>query len=483
MYNENGYLRVLFPMEDIVEFSSEDEAGTTVQNCFHLQMRKIATSRYPQCYSKRHTGGCISLNIPAPMWKIPCKSLNLVSYLTDEIIAYAEFMRPSEAEMKIRDHIMATLKDIVSKLFVDAKLHAFGSTATHTVLAKGDIDLVIAHKVKKDNPLTTLEKFQSHLKRHKEFTGVNFIRSAKVPIVKFVHAQSGIFIDVSCDQMNGLSAALTMNEILKNRPFHPLLYVLKALLREHKLNEVRTGGFGSFALTIMICGFLNSHPITSDPKCLLDRNYGVILLEFLETIGRNMNTQKLGLSLNGFVSNNTRGFLTLDPDLLNNNVTGGPFSFREARSAMYLSFCKLTDAIYLHTSQIRWHFDEMTQKDSCNYDKVFLNEPQLNKQVPTPKTLLGYILDSGYDMDKWHKTMARVHQGIEKSSNVSASFDGLDTIDNFEKPDEPYFVAKKRKHSDEIISLDNSIEDITVVEHQPEEGEVLTAKKPKYGSW
>ena len=445
-------------MDPIVEFSSDDEPQD-VENCFHIQMRNIAREAYPKHLSKRHTGACVSLNCSAPKWRIPCKSINLIEFLTEEIEVYAEYIRPSPAEFKIREHIMSTLSELVSTLFVDAQLHAFGSTATNTVLANGDIDLVILNKVQQQDKLPTLRKLNSHLRRHKDFTRVHLIDKAKVPIVKFVHALSGIYIDISCDQQNGIKAAEMMNTMLEKRPFHPLLYVLKAFLREHQLNEVRTGGFGSFSLSIMIAGFLNSHPITSDPKCDLKANFGVILLEFLETFGKNMNPTKCGVSLKGFVSNNEKGFLTRDPDAINNNLTGGSYAAYTVRSAMYLAFCKLTDAIYLHTSQIRWFYDKLTQEnpERRNYDQIFVQDNEPHPKLQLPKTLLGYILDLGYDLDKHHRTMLRVHSGIEKSGVANTSFENpLEVIQTpVEDEEEPYFVPFKREHSDEIIKIED----------------------------
>eukprot|EP00834_Sanchytrium_tribonematis_P004409 NODE_216_length_12483_cov_2.137516.p4 type:complete len:475 gc:universal NODE_216_length_12483_cov_2.137516:8265-6841(-) len=466
--------------EDTMYFSSDNEDDQNIENCFQIQMKKIRKENFPRHLSKRHTLGAVPLKCPAPHWRITCKSVNLIDFLTKEIIAYAEFIKPSEAELKIREHIMSILQDLVKSLFKDASLHAFGSTATKTVLAKGDIDLVILNKVsQKDVVSGTLRKLHSHLRRHKEFIKVQLIDKAKVPIVKFVHQMSGISVDISCDQSNGITAANSMNAILKDRPFHPLLYVLKSLLRQHNLNEVRTGGIGSFALTIMLAGFLNSHPIASNPGFDMTANLGVMLLEFLECYGKNINSRYCGVSLNGFINNseNSSRLLVRDPDMKSNNVTGGSFSIYSVKAALHLAFIQLTDAIYIHTSQLRWFYDKITQTNDqgLNYNMIFVDDPPPLKGCPLPKTILGYVLNTGADIHKWHKTIHRIYNGIEKIGVANLSFDSPSVIEDIElnlsENEEPYRIPKKRQHSDEIILVDDL-----------SEGEIET-KKRKRDEW
>ncbi len=58
------------------------------------------------------------------------------------------------------------------------------------------------------------------------------------------------------------------------------------------------GGIGSYALLVMVAGFLLLHPSRGGPGGDLDleANLGVLLLDFLRLFGRSLNTLDVGVS-------------------------------------------------------------------------------------------------------------------------------------------------------------------------------------------
>ena len=86
------------------------------------------------------------------------------------------------------------------------------------------------------------------------------ISSARVPLVKFVHAKTGLAVDVCFDETMGLRGSVLIRSMLhKWRPLMgSLILVLKCFLQQRGLHETYTGGVGSFLLQIMVLHMLQS---------------------------------------------------------------------------------------------------------------------------------------------------------------------------------------------------------------------------------
>ena len=72
-----------------------------------------------------------------------------------------------------------------------------------------------------------------------------------------------------------------------------LVMLLKYILNHRGLNEVWTGGLGSYALTLLVVNFFQQHPRESAK--ITGENLGTLLLEFLELYGRNFNYEQNGI--------------------------------------------------------------------------------------------------------------------------------------------------------------------------------------------
>ena len=71
--------------------------------------------------------------------------------------------------------------------------------------------------------------------------------------------------------------------------------LLKYILNFRGLNEVWTGGLGSYALTLLVVNFFQQHPRekAKDPN----ENLGTLLLEFFELYGRHFNHEQNGIQV------------------------------------------------------------------------------------------------------------------------------------------------------------------------------------------
>lgn len=64
-------------------------------------------------------------------------------------------------------------------------------------------------------------------------------------------------MDISLNQTNGLRAGSMINRLIKQIPaVQPLVITIKMFLNQRSMNEVYTGGLGSYALVCMVVSFL-----------------------------------------------------------------------------------------------------------------------------------------------------------------------------------------------------------------------------------
>jgi non-canonical poly(A) RNA polymerase PAPD5/7 len=123
--------------------------------------------------------------------------------------------------------------------------------------------------------------------------GQEIISKAKVPIIKFVDRVTGLRVDISFENMSGVTAVSTFKEWTTQYHAMPILVTLiKQFLLMRDLNEVYSGGLGGFSTTCLVVSMLQQMPAP------LSDNLGELLLSFLELYGTKFNMLENGISLN-----------------------------------------------------------------------------------------------------------------------------------------------------------------------------------------
>ena len=146
------------------------------------------------------------------------------------------------------------------------QVELFGSNATGLSLCSSDFDLVLRQRGLV--PRAALQR----LSRRGRSTGVaqahkaEVIRSAKVPIFKFIEARSGLPFDVCVNSEGGLRNSAAVRRVLQEHPeLRPLLLVLKAMLQQANLHQTYSGGVGSYLLFSMALPLVGVEgPLTGD---------------------------------------------------------------------------------------------------------------------------------------------------------------------------------------------------------------------------
>jgi non-canonical poly(A) RNA polymerase PAPD5/7 len=128
------------------------------------------------------------------------------------------------------------------------------------------------------------------------------IAKAKVPIVKFISVQGGFKIDISLNMTNGLNVSKRVTELFKQvgeDSARALVQVVKAFLNQRNMNEVYSGGLGSYSIILLVASFLQMHPKLQAKEIRAYDNLGTLLIEFLEVYGKNFNFDDVGICVSG----------------------------------------------------------------------------------------------------------------------------------------------------------------------------------------
>ncbi|XP_073515469.1 terminal nucleotidyltransferase 4B isoform X1 [Phyllobates terribilis] len=214
--------------------------------------------------------------------------------LHEEILDFYKYMSPRPEEETMRMEVVNRIESVIKELWPSADVQIFGSFKTGLYLPTSDIDLVVFGKWE-NLPLWTLEEA---LRKHKvaDENSVKVLDKATVPIIKLTDSYTEVKVDISFNVQNGVKAAQLIRDFIKKYPVLPyLVLVLKQFLLQRDLNEVFTGGIGSYSLFLMAVSFLQLHP--REDACRPDANYGVLLIEFFELYGRHFNYLKTGIRI------------------------------------------------------------------------------------------------------------------------------------------------------------------------------------------
>ncbi|XP_033929747.1 terminal nucleotidyltransferase 4B-like isoform X2 [Melopsittacus undulatus] len=201
-------------------------------------------------------------------------------------------MGPEEERMRME--VVNRIENVIKELWPNADVQIFGSFKTGLYLPTSDIDLVVFGKWE-TLPLWTLEEA---LRKHNvaDENSVKVLDKATVPIIKLTDCFTEVKVDISFNVQNGVKAAQLIKDFIKKYPVLPyLVLVLKQFLLQRDLNEVFTGGIGSYSLFLMAVSFLQLHP--REDACMTSANYGVLLIEFFELYGRHFNYLKTGIRI------------------------------------------------------------------------------------------------------------------------------------------------------------------------------------------
>lgn len=229
--------------------------------------------------------------------------------LHKEIVDFCDFLSPTPEEQASRNTAVDCVFDLIRYIWPHCKVEIFGSFKTGLYLPTSDIDVVILGSSIK-TPQMGLVALSRALSQRGIAKNIQVIAKARIPIIKFVEKRSGVSFDISFDVQNGPKAAKFIKDaVAKFPPLRPLCLILKVFLQQRELNEVYSGGLGSFALLAMLIAMLQS---LSMSQASHEKNLGVLLVNFFDFYGRKLNTSDVGISCKGsgtFFLKSSKGFI------------------------------------------------------------------------------------------------------------------------------------------------------------------------------
>lgn len=254
--------------------------------------------------------------------------------LHNEIVAFCQMLAPTAEEIASRAASLDSLRDVVRSIWPAAGVKVFGSYETGLYTPASDTDVVVVDSGM-HNAQTGLKALAQALEARHLVRNMQLVLSARVPIIKFEMIDSGLAFDVSWEVPSGPQGAQVVKQLLEEWPaLKPLALVLKVFLTQRELNEVYTGGVGSYTLIIMIVSFLQLHqsrrPDSTQQRSgssshkrrrsggsngssqaqELDSNLGLLLVDFMRLYGRVLNLNQVGISCTqgAFFQRSLRGF-------------------------------------------------------------------------------------------------------------------------------------------------------------------------------
>ncbi|GMJ05238.1 TRF4/5-Like [Hibiscus trionum] len=272
--------------------------------------------------------------------------------LHKEIVDFCDFLSPTPEEQAARDAAVHSVFDVIKYIWPACRPEVFGSFRTGLYLPTSDIDVIILESGIK-NPQTGLHALSRALSQRGIAKKMQVIAKARVPIVKFVEKKSGVAFDISFDVDNGPKAAEFIKGAVQKWPqLRPLCLILKVFLQQRDLNEVYSGGIGSYALLAMIIAMLQN---LCESQAYLEPNLGMLLVHFFDFYGRKLNTVDVGVSCKDrgtFFSKSSKGFSNKgrpflisieDPQTPDNDIGKNSFNYIQIRSAFGLALSTLTN--------------------------------------------------------------------------------------------------------------------------------------------
>jgi non-canonical poly(A) RNA polymerase PAPD5/7 len=341
-----------------------------------------------QLYNEENEGTAPPPELPRVPWLHALKGISSPFLrLHQEIVEFSRFVAPSPEEETARRDSIARIQSVVQSIWPVASLEVFGSFATGLYLPTSDLDAVILNSGCTDIP-SGLKALANALTRRNLAKNMQVISKARVPIIKFEESESGYAFDISFDVANGPEAAANVRALMDSLPpMRPLVTVIKVFLQQRELNEVYSGGLGSYAVLVLVASFLQMHPsrlvnsgsgagddtITKkkrkkkrnkasveeqqqneDIAPPFESNLGILLVDFFRLYGRALNHTSVGVSCRkggGYFSKRSKGFYNdersyllaiEDPNEPDNDLGKNSFNASRARAAFDYAYCRLT---------------------------------------------------------------------------------------------------------------------------------------------
>ncbi|KYO20715.1 terminal uridylyltransferase 7 isoform X1 [Alligator mississippiensis] len=271
--NVEESLLVDLSKEDITEKGSTYEGSTTVEQLieseFFYEFNRLIFTKGKSptvvcSLCKRE--GHLKRDCPEDFKKIELDPLPALtpkfSNILDQVCiqCYQDFA-PNIIEDQAREHIRQNLESFIRKEFSGTRLNLFGSSKNGFGFKQSDLDICMTIDGRETaeglDCIRIIEELAKVLKKQSGLRNVLPITTAKVPIVKFIHARSGLEVDISLYNTLALHNTRLLSSYAAIDPrVKYLCYTMKVFTKMCDIGDASRGSLSSYAYTLMVLYFL-----------------------------------------------------------------------------------------------------------------------------------------------------------------------------------------------------------------------------------
>ena len=215
-------------------------------------------------------------------------------------------------QRKIKEELVNYLSSIVKIVYQDANLLIYGSSLYNLDIDTSDLDLSIS--TKENISLIDLEKFLKDNNKNNQYTKLNGIFSASVPIIKLeidylkiendeikklyenlketnyykkcdykenLNFMNKVNIDISLNSINNKQIEFIKIALSEYPEMRPLIKIIKKILQIKNMNNSYHGGMSSYCLFLLIYSYFKFYYRQLENNQNKEINYGFLLMGIL----------------------------------------------------------------------------------------------------------------------------------------------------------------------------------------------------------
>ena len=273
---------------------------------------------------------------------------------------YIVYKMESKRE-KVND-IIINFNDLIKTITNDFEIKLFGSYAHNLSVPWSNVDLLIVNKNNNENEsIDILDKLKALLNTQPWVNEIELDNISYIPNIKIFtnNTYEELSISLSFDKEYGLLKSIDLiNKYIEEFPMIvPIMYALKTIFEQSKLNSIFSGGLPSYGLLLLLVSFLQGK---FNNKNISDYNneylLGQVFVGFLGHYGFYFDYQKLAITTHlpksGIFENQPNmefdgnykqcpefhDFLIIDPLNTKNNVAKNSYNFMSIKIALIIAY-------------------------------------------------------------------------------------------------------------------------------------------------
>ncbi|OIR58510.1 MAG: Poly(A) RNA polymerase [Amphiamblys sp. WSBS2006] len=277
---------------------------------------------------------------------------NRFDKLNKELYDLFFYLAPTREETAYKEKVTRMLRAAAAKTWgKDATLETVGSVRTKTDLPTSNINItVLCDKAALEKG--EAERFAETLAKSGT-AETNLLHGGTV--LQCILQDTGLSVEITFNNRAAIDEAEKIEEWTKKTPSFPELFIaLKTFLKTRRANETASGGLGSYALAVMVKNFLSLHPKIQAREIAPKKNLCVLLVEFFELFGINLNTRDVVVTESGYEKRKeaTQPRIAVmsptDPEL---DLTKNTFLWHHIRSVFENAHYTLVDALVSNATE------------------------------------------------------------------------------------------------------------------------------------